>query len=567
MHVPRIVWISRNNRVNSKSQCICKICKLAVFMLLLFALYYELSTWDGIVDPEENFKLRTAEDIKAYTKLFLEYGYNAWLAERLPLRRELPDMRDSRCLNIKYDQDFELLNSVSIVVIFRNEKLETLLRMFHSLRDRTNMTLISELIVINDYSDTGFWLEKSSRDAFDAYLKHYITPNLQIFHMEDQMGLMRARRFAVRYSNFDIIIFVDANVEFTDGWLEPMLTVLNHHEPTLVSPQIDRFNEQTLEYVRIEEQRGVFDWTLRRREVPLLRQQLKDMPNPFETPVPNTVVFGMDADLFNSLIHFDEDLNSPAAFELQLSFYMWLQELRIVQVPCSRVAHLQPSDRSYLQRNGNMQQMAAQLFSSYKRLVEIWLYKTKYKSFIYENHPQIKNAILGNISDVEEEYEYLPVLKSFDWYLENVAPDLLQHFPLKARTDFANGTLRPTQQRTQCLTGDLQTNRISLMPCDPSNRAAQHWTLSDMNDLRLGDNHCVEVQSNRKLALSQCTTLGGPQNWHFDLNYNNLISNTLCLEVHPKFFLMVRTCSTRNEQQKWYFEHMHKDAIKANNFY
>ncbi|KAH8307149.1 hypothetical protein KR044_006054 [Drosophila immigrans] len=564
MHVSRIYWIPSEIKASHRWRCRSEFTKLTAFgiTLLLFAIYHQLSNWNGIVESEEHLKLRSVDDIRAYTKRFLEYGYNAWLSERLPLRRELPEVRDSRCLNIEYDHEPE---TVSIVVIFRNEQLATLLRMLHSLRDTTNMTLIGELIVINDYSDMGIWREELSRRAFTLYVKHYICSELQMFHMEDQMGLVRARRFATRESQCDNLVFVDANVEFTAGWLEPLLTALKEQQVSLVCPQLDEIDEQTLEYARVVERRGVFDWSLRRREVPLLWQQLKDLPRPFETPVPHTPVFAIHAEVFENMSEFDMQLNSPAAFELELSFKMWRANHRILQVPCSRVAHLQPSDRSYMRRYGNLQQMAAQQFSSYKRLVEIWLNDSKYKSIIYEYQPQIKNADLGNITDVQQAFNTAQ-LKSFDWYLQHVAPDLLHHFPLKPRTDLANGTLRPAHEPDKCLTGDLKSNHINLMPCDPLQRQTQHWTLSYMNDLRLGDYHCAEVQPNLQLALSPCTTLGGPQNWHLDMDYNNLVSNTLCLTVDPSFKLMVLACNSMNAHQMWYFEHLHLDAVKINHF-
>ncbi|KAH8371306.1 hypothetical protein KR093_006843, partial [Drosophila rubida] len=505
--------------------------------------------------------MRSTDDIRAYTKLYLEYGYNAWLAERLPLHRMLPDVRDRRCLNMQYNQQSM---AVSLIVIFRNEQVEMLLRMLHSLRHTTDMNAIGELLLINDSSDKGIWRNALSRRTFDSYVAKYITDKLQVFHMEEQMGLVRARRFAARESLYENLIFADANVEFTQGWLEPLLGVLSEQRLAVVCPQLDQIDEQTLQYVQLVERRGVFDWSLRRREVPLLWQQLKDLPQPFETPVPRTAVFGINADLFNLMSYFNMELNSPAAFELELSFHMWRRNLRILQVPCSRIGHLQPKDRSYLQRYGNLQQMAAQQFSSYKRLVEIWMNDSKYKSLIYAYQPQIKNASMGDITDEQQEL-IDGELQSFDWYLQHVAPDLLQHFPSQARPDFANGTVRPAQQPNRCLTADLKTKSIFLKTCDPAaENLTQHWTLSYMNDLRLDDVHCAEVQSNWKLALSPCTALEGAQKWHFDMSSNSLVSNTLCLEVGPVSNLLVRTCDAMNPHQMWYVENLHLDAFKVN---
>ncbi|XP_034482469.1 putative polypeptide N-acetylgalactosaminyltransferase 12 [Drosophila innubila] len=495
------------------------------------------------------------DDIVAYTRRWLEFGYNAWLAERIPLRRELPDVRDRRCLNISYEHVMQGEPGVSLIVIFRNEQLAMLLRTLHSLRDRTDPEFVGELLVINDNSDMGIWTEELSRHAFDAYVWQHIRSSAKIFHMEEQMGLVRARRFAASMSEFEILVFLDAHVEVNEGWLEPLLEVIITDPYSVACPQLDLLDEQTLNYVRTVERRSLFDWTLRRREVPLLWHQLKELPHPFATPVLHTPVFAIDAEWFNYIAHFDMELNSPAAFELELSFKIWRSNNRILQVPCSRVGHLQPSDLNYMQRYGNLNQFAEQHFSSCKRLVETWLNVPKYKSVVYQYQPQIQQAHIGNVSEVNGTFEKVH-FESFDWYLEHVATDLLHHFPLQPLIDFANGTLRPIQLPSHCLTGYLTTRLITLEACEPLLHATQNWTLTYMNDLRLGDNYCVEVQPNQVLALNPCHTLGGRQKWHFDIHDNCLVSNTHCLEFGAQMQLMVRTCNSINSQQMWFFEHI-----------
>lgn len=195
--------------------------------------------------------------------------------------------------------------------------------------------------------------------------------------------------------------------------------------------------------------------------------------------------------------------------------------------------------------------------------MEIWINDPKYTSVVYQHQPQIQQAHIGNISELIDEIKK-DEPNSFDWFLENAATDLLQHFPLKPRIDFANGTLRPFQLAGHCLTGNLATGRITLETCAPSHHLAQNWTLSYMNDLRLGDNYCVEVQPNRMLALNLCHTLGGRQSWYFDIHDNSLVSNTHCLEFGVGEKVRVRNCNYTSVHQMWYFEHINLEAMKAN---
>ncbi|KAL7733051.1 hypothetical protein ACLKA6_002852 [Drosophila palustris] len=520
-------------------RCSPKFWKLVILLavLMLWALHHQLSNWDGMVEPQHHSQKVAVHEIAAFTKRWLEFGYNAWLAERIPVRRDLPDVRDERCLNITYESLIQAQHSVSIVVIFRNEQLAMLLRMLHSLQDRTNPYFLGEIMLINDHSDMGFWTEELSRQAFDAYVERYIHVLTNIFHMEEQMGLVRARRFAANQAQCNTLVFLDAHVEVNVGWLEPLLAEIMQDPFALVGPQLDLLDEMTLDYVRTVERRGLFDWTLRRREVPLLWQQLQELPRPFATPVLHTPVFAIDTAWFSSIIHFDMDLNSPAAFELALSFLNWRMENRVLQVPCSRVGHLQPSDLSYMQRYGNLNQFAEHHFSNYKRLVETWLNVPKYKSVVYQHQPQIQQAHIGNVSEVQDMIEEIK-FRSFDWYLKHVATDLLQHFPLQPRIDFANGTVRPVQLSSHCLTGDFATRLITLEPCEPFRPAAQNWTLTYMNDLRLGDNFCVEVQPNGMMVLNPCHTLGGRQSWHYDVHDNCLVSNIHCMEIGAQMQLL-----------------------------
>nr|XP_024650270.1 polypeptide N-acetylgalactosaminyltransferase 18-like [Macaca nemestrina] len=85
-------------------------------------------------------------------KQFQYYGYNAYLSDRLPLDRPLPDLRPSGCRNLSFPDS---LPEVSIVFIFVNEALSVLLRSIHSAIERTPPHLLKEIILVDDNSSNG----------------------------------------------------------------------------------------------------------------------------------------------------------------------------------------------------------------------------------------------------------------------------------------------------------------------------------------------------------------------------------------------------------------------------
>lgn len=370
MHYRPFHWQLSQQASQSRRLKLWQVPATLLLLLLLGTLHHQLSHWDGLVDPlpAAGIDNMPAAEIGAFSRLWLEYGYNAWLAERISVRRKLPDMRDDRCLEYSYQNLSTHMEPVSIVVIFRNEQLAMLLRTLHSIADRSDPELIGELLLIDDHSDAGFWQQQRSRHAFKAYVQRYIHGAARIFHLEEHVGLVRARRLATAEAKQETLVFLDAHVEVSEGWLEPLLAVICENPFTLATPQLDRLDEETLEYVRVVERRGLFDWNLRRREVPLTWQQIKQLPRPFATAVLRTSVFAINAEWFNKLAHLDIELNAPAAAELELSFKAWRIRARVLQVPCSRVGHLQPSDLGYMQRYGDLQQMAREHFSVSKFL-------------------------------------------------------------------------------------------------------------------------------------------------------------------------------------------------------
>jgi len=338
-------------------------------LVMLLLLHRDLSRWDGLMgalsypglgeNGTASYLIVPSLEIDAYTQGWQRYAYNAWLAERISLLRTLPDLRDPRCLNSTYAEDE--MKPVSIILIFRNEQLVVLLRTLHSLVDRTPKNLFSELILVNDYSDMDFWKDKLSLFLFDNYVLKYIHPKARIIHLTEHIGIIQARVLASKTAKADNLVFIDAQVEFTKDWLTPLLSTILEQSLTMATPILDELDERNLAYHRSVEMRGIFDWSLRRREVPLPEDVRNRLPRHYNVAVARTSVFAIPSQWFQDLSHFDKNLRGSGAAELELSFKVWRTGGRIVQVPCSRVGHLQPKDQDYLKRYGSLHYMGKEL--------------------------------------------------------------------------------------------------------------------------------------------------------------------------------------------------------------
>ncbi|XP_012884260.1 PREDICTED: polypeptide N-acetylgalactosaminyltransferase 18 isoform X2 [Dipodomys ordii] len=146
-------------------------------------------------------------------KQFQYYGYNAYLSDRLPLDRPLPDLRPSGCRNLSFPDS---LPEVSIVFIFVNEALSVLLRSIHSAMERTPQHLLKEIILVDDNSSNEELKEKLTEyvDKVNSQKPGFI----KVVRHSKQEGLIRSRVSGWRAATAPVVALFDAHVEFNVGW-------------------------------------------------------------------------------------------------------------------------------------------------------------------------------------------------------------------------------------------------------------------------------------------------------------------------------------------------------------
>lgn len=116
--------------------------------------------------------------------LYSEYQLNIVASDKVAHNRSLPDLRDSRCLNIRYPK---LLPSATVIITVHNEAWSVLLRAIWSVINRSPDELLEELILIDDFSD-----KPHLNEQLEEYLP-IVSSKIKLVRTEKREGLIRAR--------------------------------------------------------------------------------------------------------------------------------------------------------------------------------------------------------------------------------------------------------------------------------------------------------------------------------------------------------------------------------------
>ena len=113
-------------------------------------------------------------------------------------------------------------DKVSVIIIFYNEALSTLLRNVIAVINRTPKALLGEILLVDD----GSTLDE---------LKHGLQPHLdrltaalpaglvRFVTRSEHSGIVGARIRGAREATHGIILFLDSHAEPADGWMEPLV--------------------------------------------------------------------------------------------------------------------------------------------------------------------------------------------------------------------------------------------------------------------------------------------------------------------------------------------------------
>ncbi|XP_067648419.1 N-acetylgalactosaminyltransferase 6-like [Eurosta solidaginis] len=497
-----------------------------------------------------------------------EYGFNALLSEQISLERALPDVRHLSCRTQTYNKQ---LPAVSIIVVAHNEHPTVLQRTLHSLWNRTPHELLHELILVDDFST-------HPPTRFDVSLEQNLIlkfgAKLKILKHTVHVGLISARIAGARMASAPVLVFLDAHVEATHNWLPPLLQpIFEAPNTTCTTPIIDTINYSTFEYMRASPARGAFDWSFNYVQLPLRDEERQLLPAPHQNPVMNGGLFAITAKYFWHLGAYDAGLDVWGAEQFELSFKIWMCGGRILEVPCSRMGHLYRDDAFHVKYTNRTDDFISK---NYKRVALVWL--DEYRDVLYKHISKLALLDAGDVSARHALRQRLKC-KKFKWYLETIAPDLLQTYPPVEPPDYAFGALQSQAAPHLCLDSLLIPPRQQigdLSPCSPDLKypyATQYWRLSFRRDLRQRlKSNCLEVQSwspNAPIWLWPCHHQGGNQFWYYDqqtqlLAQGEAAGERRCLEANVTARrVYMNLCDFANVNMKWNFGFVNKTMMKT----
>ncbi|XP_060910314.1 polypeptide N-acetylgalactosaminyltransferase 5 [Labrus mixtus] len=475
-----------------------------------------------------------------------EGHFNVYLSDKIPLDRAIPDTRPEMCAQNLVHND---LPSTSVIFCFVDEVWSTLLRSVHSVLNRSPPHLLTEIILVDDFSTREYLKEK-----LDKYMSQF--PKVRIIRLKERQGLIRARLAGAAAAKGEVLTFLDSHVECNVGWLEPLLERVYLDRRKVPCPVIEVISDKDMSYMLVDNfQRGIFRWPLVFGWSALPEEYIKKnnmtIADPIRCPVMAGGLFSIDKKYFYELGAYDPGLDVWGGENMEISFKIWMCGGEIEIIPCSRVGHIFRGKNPYKFPKNRQKTVERNL----ARVAEVWL--DEYKDLFYGhgyNHLLDKKVVdIGNLTEQIELRKRLNC-KSFKWYLDNVYPDM--DAPLaKAEGLVLNRGLR------KCLS--LQGGSLLFDTCDLS-KQSQHFNYTWTKQVRHQD-QCIAAQFNDNGSVLQPCDDNKPElRWFHKSSKSALgehliaefISLHMCLEASPKGdTFQLNSCEPSNLFQKWQFTH------------
>ncbi|XP_009673698.1 probable polypeptide N-acetylgalactosaminyltransferase 8 isoform X1 [Struthio camelus] len=494
----------------------------------------------------------TEEEQTVAQNLFLKYGYNVYLSDRLPLDRLIKDTRSPSCQRKTYPQD---LPTLSVVLIFMNEALSIILRAITSIINRTPPHLLKEIILVDDYSSYD-----DLKGPLEAQIKSYNAKHpglLKIIRHQKREGLTQARISGWEASTADVVAILDAHIEVNTAWAEPILSRIKEDHTVIVSPVFDNIRFDDFELLQYSVAMDGFDWALWCLYEPLPPEwyALKDETAPVRSPSIMGILVA-HREFLGEIGVLDGGMHIYGGENVELGLRAWQCGGKIEVLPCSRIAHLERAHKPYLP------DLSMSMRRNALRVAEVWMDDYKYMVYLAWNLPVENPGIdFGDVSSRKELRKKLNC-KGFDWYIKNVYPNLAV-----LPNIVAYGTMRNTLKEDICIDqGPVPGNTPIMYVCHAY--SPQHIFYHSTGEIYVGglraqlnrvDRCLTDPGSGDLPVLEQCdTAVNRGLNLYWDFKQGSAVINRntrRCLEItgdsQSSYRLVMQTCSG----QRWNIQH------------
>ncbi|XP_053679209.1 putative polypeptide N-acetylgalactosaminyltransferase 9 [Anopheles nili] len=487
---------------------------------------------------------RTNKEITSLVQASIEqYGFNEYASALIPVRRTLPDLRHTDC--IADHRKLTALPRTSIVIVFYNEPWSVLLRTVHSVLDNTPGHLIDEILMVDDCSYLP-----NLKTQLEEYFR--TTDKVRIIRAAERVGLIRARIIGSKNTTSSVLTFLDAHVECTKGWLEPLLQQVAHNETTIAVPLIDRIDDSDMHLVTNVslDLLGAFEWDLNfgwwyRSTFP---NRSSNASTPFESPAMAGGLFTITRRFFERLGWYDEQFRVYGMENAELSIKCWMCGGRILSVPCSHVAHIRKRAHPFI--DDGHQNVT---FVNSIRLAEVWMDEYRQIVFDVNGIQGYSEALFGSVSD-RKELRVRAHCKPFRYYLQRAYPEMPS--PI-VQGQFRGEVHSAALGNGTCLTVMETTNSVHMAPCDIRRQREQYWTHNFYRELN-SYKRCIEAgSSGTDLRLTVCHRMRGAQSWSYNVRHMQIqsLSNQQCLSIDTTSgdgALKLETCDEQTFFQRWH---------------
>uniref|UniRef100_UPI00398E9494 polypeptide N-acetylgalactosaminyltransferase 16 isoform X1 n=1 Tax=Pristiophorus japonicus TaxID=55135 RepID=UPI00398E9494 len=470
---------------------------------------------------------------------YRHHAFNQQESDKLASDRTIRDTRHYRCPSIQYNKD---LPATSVVITFHNEARSTLLRTVKSILNRSPPQLIQEIILVDDFSS----------DPEDCELLTKI-PKIKCLRNTRREGLIRSRVKGADAATAEVLTFLDSHCEVNKDWLQPLLQRVNEDYTRVASPIIDVISLDNFAYLAASaDLRGGFDWSLHFKweQMPIEQKMVRSDPTEsIRTPVIAGGIFVINKSWFNHLGKYDTQMDIWGGENFELSFRVWMCGGSLEIVPCSRVGHVFRKRHPYDFPEGN----ALTYIRNTKRTVEVWM--DDYKQYYYEARPSAVGKAYGNIADRVQLRRKL-LCKSFQWYLENIYPELRIPEKEVPETVVMRQRGKCVESRDPHKTGNII---LSLGQCTETQSSlpySQEWVLSGPLIKQL--DKCVAITNfsiGSRVVLELCNQGDGRQKWKLKGSAIQQLVTGACLDSQavksePKR-VGTAPCQPQLENQQW----------------
>uniref|UniRef100_A0A914N4J8 Polypeptide N-acetylgalactosaminyltransferase n=2 Tax=Meloidogyne incognita group TaxID=654580 RepID=A0A914N4J8_MELIC len=498
---------------------------------------------------EEGKPIMTDLNSAEVQKAISEFGFNTFASDKTRLNRSIPDVRIEECKYWHYPED---LPSASVVIAFHNEGWSPLLRTVHSVLLRSPAHLLKEVILVDDASD-----KEHLKTKLDEYIKQF-NGKVILVRNKEREGLINTRTIGAKASSADVVIFLDAHCEVNRNWLPPLLAPIRKNRKVMTVPVIDGIDMNTWEYKRVYGEanrhfRGIFEWGLLYKEIALPDREKKHRQKdsePFRSPTHAGGLFAIDKNWFEKLGYYDPGLQIWGGEQYELSFKIWQCGGGILFVPCSHVGHVY---RHHMPYNFGKLSGKPVISTNLLRVIKTWM--DDYGKYYFIREP---NALYRQPGDISKQLALRDQLKckSFQWFMDNVAYDVFNDFPLPPPNDVWGEAKNHASDKCIDTMGKGSSGVIGATPCHGYG-GNQLVKLNTKGQMTQGE-WCLTPSSGwgGRIHSGYCPKgkVDGPFSYNRETKQIRVASSDSCLTADKEkdsSLLILRKCDSANAYQKW----------------